>query len=467
MLPDSICFVDIETTGTSARYNRIIEIGILKYKNNKLVKKYSQLINPETTVDPFIENLTGIRNKDLINAPIFKDIKEDILDILDDSIFVAHNVRFDYGFLKNEFKRNGINFNSKHFCTVKLARILYPNLKKYNLDSIIENFNIECKKRHRAFDDAEVISKFYYLSKRNIKQDSFSQAVSIALKRPTIPVNISIGELDNLPDTSGVYIFYGESGMPIYIGKSINIRNRVLSHFSGDHLSSTDMKISQQIVSIETIQTAGEFGALLLESTLIKKHQPLYNRMLRNSRKMIVVLRDLNTEGYLTIKNEEIENIKIEETENILGVFRTNKQLNDYLFSISKDYKLCPKLLGIEKCKTKCFYTQINKCLGACINRENPLKYNLRFEEAFYKKKIRPWNFKGPILFKEKGISEEIFIIDKWCLLGSVKDVSEMSNLSKDYTFDYDTYKIINKFLMNKKSFNKISTIHSFDIING
>ena len=160
MLPKSICFVDLETTGTNAYFGKIIEIGILKVENNKVVKRYKQLLNPQTYLDPFIENLTGIRAYELENQPTFESIKDEIYEILKDSVFVAHNVRFDYGFIKSEFRRAGITYKSKHFCTIKLARLLYPDLKKYNLDSIIQNFNIKCANRHRAFDDAAVLWEF-------------------------------------------------------------------------------------------------------------------------------------------------------------------------------------------------------------------------------------------------------------------------------------------------------------------
>jgi DNA polymerase III subunit epsilon len=460
-LPNSLCFVDLETSGLNAGYNRIIEIGLLKVVDGELVKEFKTLVNPETHVDPFIESMTGIRTEDLENAPLFDEIKDELLYLLEDSVFVAHNVRFDYGFIRNEFKRVGVKFSSKHFCTVKLARLLYPNQKRYGLDSIIENFGIKCENRHRAFDDAKVLWEFYQKSQKTIKKELFEQAIDFVLKRPALPSSISQDYVDSLPETPGVYIFYGENGVVLYIGKSVNIRDRVMSHFTNDHLSSTDMKISQQIKSIEYIETAGELGALLLESTMIKKHQPLFNRMLRESRKMPILLRTVNAEGYSTIEIKELDRIDTSEIDKVLGVFRTMKQAKDFLYKVAKEYKLCPKVLGLEKGKGACFYYYLQQCSGACTKKVDSLRYNLKFDEGFYKRKIRPWMFNGPIVIKETGDREEAHVIDKWCYLGSIKNEFEnLSELEKEYRFDYDTYKILNKFIMDPKNQRKIRFIN-------
>jgi DNA polymerase-3 subunit epsilon len=459
-LPKSLCFVDVETSGLNATYNRIIEIGILKVTDGELVKEYKTLLNPGTYIDPFIENMTGIKSQDLESAPYFEDVKDDLLEIFDDSVFVAHNVRFDYGFFRNEFKRSGVSFRSKHFCTVKLAKALYPKLGRYNLDNIISTFNIACANRHRAFDDAKVIWDFYRLAKESVDPQLFDQAMGIALKRPTLPTNIAMDTLDLLPETPGVYIFYGENGSILYIGKSINIRDRVLSHFSSDHLSSIDMKISQQVASVEHVETAGELGALLLESSLIKKHQPLFNRMLRHARKIPILLKKTDENGYNTVEVSELDDVDVSRIDSILGVFRSQKQTKDYLFAVAREYGLCLKMLGLEKSKGSCFYYHLGKCEGACVGKEASIKYNLRFDEGFYSKKIRQWQFDSPILIKEEGLKNEAHVVDKWCYLGSIKNNSErLEDLDNEYRFDYDTYKILKRFILDPKNENKISLL--------
>lgn len=460
-LPTSLSFIDVETTGANAAYGRIIEIGIIKVVDGKVVREFKTLLNPNAYLDPFIENMTGINSIELETAPEFYEIKDELLEIFEDSIFVAHNVRFDYGFIRNEFKRVGIRFSSKHFDTIKLARLLYPNYRRYSLDAIIENFGITCKSRHRAFDDAKVIYEFYNLSQKKIKPELFEQAVGIALKRTSVPTKIPIETIDLLPETPGVYIFSDENGSQLYIGKSVNIRDRVLSHFTNDHLSLTDMKISQTAAQIETIGTAGELGALLLESTLIKEKQPIYNRMLRESRKMPILLKTVNENGFNSIEVKELNEIDSEQIESVLGVFRTLKQTREYLYEVAREYKLCPKILGLEKGKGPCFYSHLGQCLGACKGLEIPIKYNLRFDEGFYKRKIRPWRFDHPILIREEGETEEGHVIDKWCYLGSLKsEADSIEDLKREYRFDYDTYKILNRFIMDPRNEKKIKVLN-------
>jgi DNA polymerase-3 subunit epsilon len=460
MLPTSLSFVDIETTGANPISGRVIEIGILRVENNKLVKTYKTLINPQTYVDPFIENMTGITQDLLETAPTFEQIKDEILEILDGSVFVAHNVRFDYGFLRNEYRRFGQQFSFKHFCTVKLARLLYPGHARYNLDSIMERFNITCENRHRAFDDAKVLWEFYQKSIQQIPVEIFEKAVSLALKRPTVPLGISADILDSLPQTPGVYIFYGENDMPLYIGKSVNMHDRVLSHFSSDHVSSTEMKIAQQVTRIETIETAGELGALFLESTLVKKYQPLFNRKLRNARKLIGLQKVVTPQGYQTIVQVDAHTVTIDQLEHIVGIFTSQRQIKDFLYALAKQYSLCPKLLGLEKGKGECFSYHLEQCKGACIEKVAPLFYNLKFDEAFYKSRIKPWPFKGPILIKEKGESEEHFVVDKWCLIGNIKNPQEqLDHIDQEYVFDFDLYKILRQFLRVETNLKKVHTI--------
>lgn len=459
MLPSSLCFLDLETTGTSPVHGRIIDIGIIRVDDGKITQVYEKLVNPERGLDPFISQMTGISADELAVAPSFASIKEEVLELLADSVLVAHNVRFDYGFLRQEFKRFDISFTSKHFCSVKLARHLYPSLRRHNLDSIIDNFGISCKRRHRAYDDAKVIWDFYQIAKSSIDPDTFEKAVGMALRKPSVPIHISENDLDMLPESPGVYIFYGKDNSPLYVGKSINIKDRVLSHFSNDYLSATDLRISQEIRSIKTIPTAGELGALLLESTLVKKYQPFYNRMLRHARKMVILIRTKDKNGYAMIEVKEVENIDISDAEKILGTFKSMRQMREHLYILAKNFKLCTKLLGLDKVRKRCFYYDLGMCEGACLQKELNIKYNVRFEEAFYKYKIKQWKFEGPIMIKEVGEYEEAFVVDKWCLMGSAKNADELENLSKEYLFDLDTYKILTKFILSPTRKLSITTL--------
>lgn len=461
MLPTKLAFIDTETTGLSVTRDRIIEIGIVRVEDNKITAKYQTLLNPGFIFPDIITNITGITPQQLENAPTFRQVKDDILELLKDCVFVAHNVRFDYAFLKNEFKREMVTFTSKHFCTAKLSRSLFPEHRSHNLDSIIERFNISCTNRHRAFDDAYVLWEFYKKLQTSVSEELLEKFVQKALKKPSSPLYLPEGTIEQLPELSGVYVFYGDEGTPLYVGKSVNIKERVMSHFSQDYTASKEMHIAQQVKSIETYVTSGELGALLKEAATIKKLQPLYNRKLRVSRKMILLKKKLTEKGYLELYTEEATTIDPAHTEDILGVFRSKRQAKEFIIKKCKEHTLCEKLLGLEHTKSTCFGYRLDTCKGACINEEIPLKYNIRVMEAFSNNSIKKWPFQSAIAIAEKNELEgtaEYFVIDKWCLLGSFTqdDDNALQNKDFSYVFDLDTYKILLSFLSKKENWKQI-----------
>lgn len=465
MLPSKIAFVDLETTGARAFYDRIMEVGIVRVEDGEIVSTYNTLVNPQTKIPQEIEKLTGISLKDVENAPTFNSIKKDILELLVDCVFVAHNVRFDYSFLRSEFAREEIMFTAKHFCTVKLSRYLYPAFPRHNLDAIIERFKFSCENRHRAFDDAKILFDFYQVAQKSFPEEIFEKAVNLALRKPSLPPKLAAADLEVLPEEPGVYIFYGENSTPLYIGKSINIRDRVLSHFSQDISSPTEMNISQQIERIETRVTAGELGALLTESELIKSMLPIYNKKLRLKRELTALRSTIDKLGFQTFQIETMSKVTPEDFPTLHGFFRSKRQAKEYLSTIAKEYLLCEKILGLEKTTAACFSYRLGACKGACAGEEQPLTYNLRFLTAITKKHIQPWPFSGPIIVNEKnGISgkSEYFLLDKWCFLGSIKneettDLGEL--LNQEYLFDFDVYKIIRSFVRNPKNQSRIKIV--------
>lgn len=457
MLPAKLAFVDLETTGGRATFDRIIEIGIIRVENNSVVQTFQSLVNPQAYLPPQIEYLTGITADMLTTAPVFEDVRDQICDLLDDCVFVAHNVRFDYGFLKNELRRCGVSFTSKQLCTVKLSRELFPQFPKHNLDSIKERFNFTCENRHRAFEDAHLLWQFYQKIQGMFETELLDAAYAKVTKKPSLPVYLSSEYLESLPERPGVYSFYGEGGVPLYIGKSTNLRDRVLSHFSSDHSSSKEMKIAQQIRSLEIDETPGELGALLLESQKIKQVAPLFNRQLRNLEKVTCLVKDESQE-YTTVQIVQKDTILPAEFETILAVFRSKGQAETYVLDKAKEYKLCHKLLKLEHTKTSCFQYRLDNCKGACIQKEKPLFYNMRFLEAFNGSGIKQWPYKGAVALVEENQETqkvEVFVINQWCLLqrirsdnnGDITSLLSEANDIQEVQFDLDTYKIIQKFI--------------------
>lgn len=449
-LPKNLTFVDLETTGGSVTFDRIIEIGILQVKDNKLTRTFETFLNPDRPLPPEITNLTGISPADLEKAPSFFDVKDEVLSYFDDAVFVAHNARFDYGFLKQEFLRYGEKFSQKQLCTVKLSRLLYPEHRHHNLDSIIERFKFEIGARHRAFHDAKVLWDFYQKIQTLFPVEKYTQVISHILRKPNIPPKLKNFAHSDIPETAGVYIFYGENGQPLYVGKSKNIRDRVLSHFTLSTGDSSEMKIYNTIESMEFIQTAGELGALLKESEQIKKLMPLYNRRLRYREKMVMAVKK-EIDGVFTIDIEETANPDISNLENVMAVFKSKKQAREALVFLAKEHSLCDRFLGLEKTKHACFNSQLGRCKGVCAGKEIPMKYNLRFIEAFMKTKIKAWPYSGPVMIKEvdpNNGKEEQFLIHNWCVVQ--KQEGDNQDL-EDLEFDFDVYKILRKFLYKER----------------
>ena len=230
--PDKMLILDLETTGGKATYHRIIEVGLLLVDAGEITKVWRSFVNPSTSVSATISRITGIYEKDIQHAPYFEDIAQELMGYLKGRVLVAHNARFDYGFLKNEFKRLGISYSSKPLCSVKLSRQLYPDYQRHNLDAIIRRFQLNIASRHRALDDAKAIYDFFLkTSAIRSEQDVRSSCQSI-LSNASIPPHLDSAIVKKLPQSPGVYYFYNQQDKLLYVGKSVNIRSRVMSHFS-------------------------------------------------------------------------------------------------------------------------------------------------------------------------------------------------------------------------------------------
>ncbi|MBN9126654.1 MAG: DNA polymerase III subunit epsilon, partial [Nitrosospira sp.] len=267
--------LDLETTGATPSYHRVTEIALICFEYGVETERWQTLVNPGVSIPSFISRLTGITNDMVRDAPAFEDIAPVLHGYLGGAILAAHNMRFDYGFLKNEYRRLGAVLRQKVMCTVKLSRALYPHHEGHGLDAIMARHGLACPARHRAMGDVELVVDYMELAKRELGEAAVLDAVARLIHGPSLPAGLDAGFLDEIPESPGVYLFYGENDLPLYIGKSVALRSRVLSHFSNDHASSRDMRIGQEITRVEWIETAGELGALLLEARLIKERQPV------------------------------------------------------------------------------------------------------------------------------------------------------------------------------------------------
>jgi len=444
-----VVFVDIETTGGSYRNSRVLEVAAIRFENGEIVKEYSTLLNPESYIPANITSLTGISEHDIVGAPVFEDIADELLEILDGAVFVAHNVRFDYSFLKQEFANIGTAFSPKLLCTVRLSRYLYADQKGHSLEKLIARHSIPVLDRHRALEDARAILYFSQLAYDQHGQELFTQALTHQLKSQSLPPNLDLAEIESIGNVPGVYIFKDETNQPVYIGKSITLYKRILSHFQSTSLR--ELKLSQQVYHVETIPTGSELAALLLESKLIKQLKPIHNRLLRRV-SLYAMLVKKEHDGYanLSVVSGNVDN----ETDlsTIYGVYTNRMKAKQAIDELTRSYQLCPKLMGLEKAKGACFSYSIGRCKGACIGKEDALSYNRRFETALERSKLSEWPFPGAIAVPVNEAGERA-VIHNWIIQSFLDEEGNVTIDDAEPNFDIDEYKIIRRFIKENRQF--------------
>lgn len=478
-LPENLVFVDLETTGPSPTRDRITEIGIVEIKAGE-VATWSTLVNPGVDIPVFIQQLTGITPAMVADAPKFADIAGEVLARLKGRLFVAHNARFDYGFLKNQFRQQGLDLRATVLCTVKLSRALFPTEHKHNLDSVASRHGLEAADRHRALADADLLRQFWQKLQLDPGTDALAQAVAQLTQLPALPSHLDPAAIDDLPDGPGVYLFYGDNDLPLYIGKSTTLRKRVLSHFSGDHSNAVDRDISTQLRRIAWRETAGELGALLLESRLVKEMKPLHNRQLRENAEacawQLVAPRakvKLNQAvsaalgaaaaahepeaGVLRPRLVSLHEVDVASQDNLYGPYGSPRQAKAALRKLAEGHELCLAVLGLEKPArgAGCFGLQLKTCRGACVGKEPLSFHTARLMAALAKSKLRPWPWPGPIGIIEENALEgrrDVHVVDAWRWLGTADEQSQIPALleTRRPDLDMDQYKILSKAVQGK-----------------
>jgi len=367
--------IDIETTGLSPNYGKITEIAIYIHDGEKVVDEFTTLLNPEIEIPYRITQLTGINNKMVRDCPKFYEVAKRIVEMTQDTVFVAHNVNFDYNFIRKEFRELGYDYQRKKLCTSKLSRKLLPGRRSYSLGKLCEELGIQNPHRHRAFGDARATLKLFEILlkvEKNVEELSF-HGLNTSLDRNLI---------SRLPQDPGVYYFYNDSGNIIYIGKSINIHDRVMSHLTNS-TSKRAIEMRNEIADIGFELTGNELIALLLESNEIKKHVPRYNKAQRRSNFTSGLYCYKDENGYIRLKID-----KNNSDQNPLTSFTSALAAKSHLFMLTEAFNLCQKLCGLFDTSGACFQYNIHKCNGACIGKESPAIYNTRVLQA-----IEPYRF--------------------------------------------------------------------------
>jgi DNA polymerase-3 subunit epsilon len=452
-LPQHLVFVDLETTGGNAAYHRITEVGIVRMAAGEVVEEWSSLVNPECRIPSYIEGFTGITNEMVADAPRFADIASLVLDKLrgsshaanDVPLFVAHNARFDYSFLRTEFRRLDVNFSAKVLCTVKLSRRLFPEFPRHSLDAVMERHGLTCAARHRALGDARVLGDFWRKLRQEVAEERLAAEAQLVLGAHKLPAHLPPELADELPEGPGVYRFFGEDNLLLYIGKSHSLRTRVLGHFAAEHSDVKEQRKARLVRRIDWLETAGDLGAQLKEAEWIKTQKPLFNKRVKQKGESFTMQVLRNAQG---VKLVPLGELTPSELNGCFGVFHSQKDGRKALADIARAHSLCLKVLGLEESAGSCFAYQVGKCKGACLGKEPLVLHAMRLQLALSSLKLKPWPFPGRIALQEGRA--EFHVLDHWVYLGTARSEEELAELAAaqpNVVFDVDVYRILVRYL--------------------
>ncbi|MFO8000872.1 MAG: exonuclease domain-containing protein [Marinilabilia sp.] len=369
--------VDIETTGGKAGMGRITEIAIYLMEGDRIVDQFVSLVNPECHIPPYISRLTGITDTMVAGAPRFFEIARKIVEITDQTIFVAHNVSFDYTFVQKEFESLGYDYAREVMCTVRLSRKLLPGHSSYSLGSLCQDLGISLKGRHRAGGDAHATANL--LSHLISEKGNWIFPEEENLDTRSLHPGLDLTKVRKLPDSTGVYYFYDQTNGLIYIGKSNSIRKRVFSHLNSKGKRAEQLKTKVADIGYEA--TGSELVALLKESDEIKCHKPLYNKAGRRSRPNWGIFGFTDRRGY---QRFFIDRLNGKESQP-LDTFESRDKAVNALSRWVGEFDLCRQLSGLENKNGPCFNYSIKQCNGACTGEESPADYNSRVEQMIRK----------------------------------------------------------------------------------
>jgi DNA polymerase III subunit epsilon len=445
-----VAFVDIETTGGHPALHRITEIAVIGARGGELEFEWSTLVNPSVRIPPSIQRLTGIDDDMVRNAPSFRDVADELESRLANRLFIAHNARFDYGFIRREFKALGREWRQPMACTVRLSRRLYPQMARHNLDSLIARHDLQMAGRHRAMPDALALWQLWCKLREAWPLETIDEILRDASHRPTLPPQLSADLPDELPEAPGVYRFYGAGDALIYVGKAGNLRERVLAHFRGATRDTKSQRLAAQTFRIEWQETAGELGALLLEARTVRDLQPVYNRRLRSAPERLTWVIDDNSAGPVLASIDG----SLLRRGCAFGAYRSERDARRALEKIGREHKWCLKVLGLEAGEGSCFGHQLGRCSGVCVGAESRERHLARVKMGLMREQLKRWPYRGPIAVEEAALDgrRQVHILEDWQHIDTVDAddfTQEFGGLVRRRAepFDIDTYRILTRAL--------------------
>lgn len=451
----TFAIIDVETTGGVSK-GRMTEICIILVKNREIQNTYTTLINPGCLIPTTITALTGIDNQMVGSAPSFAEVAREIYEFTKDTVFVAHNVNFDFGFFKKQFAELGITYLRKKLCTVRLSRKIIPGLPSYSLGRLTRSIGIQLTGAHRAEADTRATVKLF---NKLLEIDAITgyetilKALDVTSKEATLPPHLPAEDITALPETPGVYFFKNEAKKIIYVGKAKNIKKRVLSHLYAK--VSKEIALAQETHHIDFEQTGNELTALLLESHHIIKHYPKYNKVQKRPTTTFQIINYTNRKGILQLAIG-----KTKTTTNSIATLYSNALAIEHLENLCQAHELCPRYCSLQSQGNACSHYKIKKCNGICQDLEEAQVYNKRVQEAIYsfQKKQDSYIIKGKgrtpteisIILIEQGDYKGFGFVDAQ---ESIRYFEDFSTYITRYKSSYYTTKILQSY--HKKNTNK------------
>ncbi len=484
---------DVETTGGSAVGSRITEIAFIKVQGFEITDKFTTLINPKQHIPSGIQYLTGITNEMVMDKPVFSEISDKLVKFICDSdfpkgrgrtlalphdtVFVGHNVRFDYNFVRESFLRNPdpLGLNMATLCTAKLARRILKRLKSKSLANVSAHLGIDIGNHHRAYDDALATAKIliHFLNQLT-EEHEFENTYEVlkfqntriytADKKSPALRRVKL-DLRTLPESPGVYFMRNKNGEPIYIGKAKSLKDRVSSYFRhNDELSHKIRKMLANVHSVDFQTTDSELSALILESRLIKKEKPIFNSAIKRYRFHPFIKIDVQNHYPRVEKVYEIEN----DGANYYGPFSSGLTVNKLVKDINAQFKLrkCEdKKLKPSQNHSTCMYYDIGQCNAPCNFTQALSEYRSEVDRVHkYITSAEPESVQRILLKKMDDHAENFEYEQAAFIRDRLKDIEKVMSYQKVITSAINNKKIIIK--CDAKHSREVFFIHNGKLVH-
>ena len=365
--------VDIETTGGHASANGITEVAIILHDGNQVTERFCTLINPEIPIPSYIQALTGISDKMVSSAPIFKKVADQIFTLLQDKIFVAHNVNFDFSFLRYHLAASGYLLQTKKLCTVRLSRKIMPGFKSYSLGKLCNQVGINMFERHRAMGDADATACLFSMLLERDSEGHILKALNQRSKEQSLPPHLPKEDIDKLPSVPGIYYFHNSKAKVVYVGKAIDIRKRVSSHFTNNKPGRQKQDFLRDIHHISFTECGNELNSLIMEAVEIKRLWPAHNRAIKRIEYAFGLYMYEDQSGYFRLAID-----KRRKFSSPVYTFNLISEGYSMIKTLISEFNLCPKLCFIQRNNDPCSGLLDKTCNGACGHIESSEDYNLR-----------------------------------------------------------------------------------------